>query len=95
MRQLLLSVLALALVSCADPAFQKYIACRQAAIAALPNGQEKFYEQARLDEQIMLDKRRQQQQAAMAASAALLGIAAGVNAYNASRPVNVNVWHWR
>jgi hypothetical protein len=58
---------ALTLVSCADPAFQQYIANRQAAIAAMPNGEQKFYEQARLDEQILAEKQRQRAEAAQAA----------------------------
>jgi hypothetical protein len=66
---------AIGLVGCADPAFQQYIASRQAAIANMPNGQQKFYEQARLDEQILADKQRQQAQAAQAAAAIGAGMA--------------------
>lgn len=58
---------ALTLASCADPAFQQYIANRQNAIARMPNGPQKFYEQARLDEQILADKQRQRAEAAQAA----------------------------
>ena len=63
------------LIGCADSAFQQYIQSRQAAIAAMPNGPAKFYEQARLDEQILADKRQQQQQAAAAGAIFAAGMA--------------------
>jgi hypothetical protein len=94
MKKLILMVAMALSVGCADPAFQQYIANRQAAIAVMPNGPQKFYEQARLDEQMLADKQRQQQQAANAAAAICFGIAAGANAYNATRPQNVYVWHY-
>jgi hypothetical protein len=95
MKKLITLALGLCMIGCADPAFEQYVNNRQAAIAAMPNGPQKFYEQARLDELIWADKQRQQQQAANAALAIAAGVAAGANAYNASRPINVNVWHWR
>ena len=63
MRKLILLLAAISMVGCADPAFQQYIADRQAAIAHMPNGQQKFYEQARLDEQVLAEKQRQRAQA--------------------------------
>jgi hypothetical protein len=57
------------LIGCADPAFQQYIEQRQAAVTAMPSGPAKFYEQARLDEQVLAEKRRQQAEAAQAAAA--------------------------
>jgi hypothetical protein len=83
------------LASCADPAFQQYIAQRQAAIAQMPNGPAKSDAQERLDYQIMQEKQLERQRAANAALAISAGMAAGAAAYNASRPqnVNVNVWH--
>jgi hypothetical protein len=99
MTKLILLLAAISMVGCADPAFQQYLQNRQAAIATMPNGPAKFYEQARLDEQVLADRQRKQQEAANAAAAICFGLAAGANAYsnayNASRPVNVNVWHWR
>jgi hypothetical protein len=66
---------AFTLVSCADPAFERYVNSRQAAIANMPNSPQKFYEQARLDEQILADKQRQQAQAQQAAMAFATGMA--------------------
>jgi hypothetical protein len=60
-------LLAISLVGCADPAFQQYVQQRQVAIARMPNGPQKFYEQARLDEQILVEKQLEQQRAATAA----------------------------
>jgi hypothetical protein len=78
-----------AMVGCADPAFQQYIQSRQAAIAAMPNSPAKFYEQARLDEQILADKREQQQRAAAAAAifAAGMANAGAIYAQRAQTPI--------
>ena len=80
---------AIALIGCADPAFQQYTQNRQAAIASMPNGAYKYQAQAVLDQQILEDKRRQQAQAQQAAMGIAAGLAAGADAYNASRPVYV------
>lgn len=84
--KLILTIAVACLIGCADPAFQQYITNRQAAIAAMPEGRERYYAQAQLDQQILADKQRQRQQAATAAIAIAGGVAAGAAAYNASRP---------
>ena len=77
MKKLITLILAVTLlIGCADPAFQQYVANRQAAITAMPNGPAKFYEQERLD----MQRRQQQAQAAVMAAAA--GMAAGAAAAN-------------
>jgi hypothetical protein len=81
---MVLAVTAL-LIGCADPAFQQYIASRQAAIAAMPDGPTKAIAQERLDQQILADKQRQNQQAANAALAIAAGAAAGAQAYSAAQ----------
>jgi hypothetical protein len=61
--------------SCADPAFQQYLTNRQAAISSMPNGPQKAYEQARLDEQILADKQAEQQRWAAAGAYMAAGMA--------------------
>jgi len=82
MKRMIMVMTAVAcLIGCADPAFQQYTANRQASINGMRNGQEKFYAQQMLDQQVLADKQRQNQQAAAVALTAL-GVAAGVaNAY--------------
>jgi hypothetical protein len=75
------------MVGCADPAFQQYVANRQAAINTM-HGAARENAQAQLDMAIMADKQRQQQQAAAAAvgiAGAALGVAGGIAAAR-SRP---------
>jgi hypothetical protein len=86
MKKMLTLIAVTCIIGCADPAFQQYIQNRQATIAAMPNGAEKYIAQERLDQQILADKQRQNQQAANAAAAIAGGIAAGAAAYNASQP---------
>ncbi len=86
MKTTILTLIAMTLVGCADPAFQTYITNRQAAIASMPNGQQKYYAQMQLDQQILADKQRQNQQAANAGAAIAAGMVAGAAAYSASQP---------
>lgn len=90
MRYIMMGIMMM-LAGCADPAFQQYIQQRQAQIAVMPEGQAKYYAQERLDQQILADRQRQNQQAQNAALAIAAGMAAGAEAYNASRPVYVPV----
>jgi hypothetical protein len=89
MKTITLIIAMACLIGCADPAFQQYVQSRQAAIAAMPNSPAKFYEQARLDEQILADKREQQQRAAAAAAifAAGMANAGAIYAQRAQTPI--------
>lgn len=78
--KLILSLVALLMVGCADPAFQQYIAQRQAAVNAMPPGGMKEYAQERLDQQVLEEKRLEQQRAQAALAAGLAGAAAGAQA---------------
>jgi hypothetical protein len=82
----------LGLTSCADPAFQNYIANRQAAITAMPNGPDKYYAQERLDQQVLAEKHRQYQEAQNAMAAGLAGAAAGLEASQYYNRPDVNVY---
>jgi hypothetical protein len=75
-------------------AFQQYIANRQAAIANMPNGPQKFYEQARLDEQILAEKRLEEQRAANALILLGQGMQNAAPIQAASQPRNIYVWHY-
>jgi hypothetical protein len=68
MKKLITIMLGLAIIGCADPAFQKYVAQRQAAIAHMPNGAAKAYEQSRLDEAVLVNALMEQQRASNAAA---------------------------
>jgi hypothetical protein len=84
-------VLGICMISCVDPAFQQYIQERQAAIATMPDGAQKFYEQARLDEQILADKRQQEERVAAAMIVAGQGMQnAAVNYQNAMNQAATN-----
>jgi hypothetical protein len=84
MTKIIAAILGTALLaSCADPAFDNYVASRQAAIAGMPNGPARYQAQMILDQQIYADKRRQEAQAQNAAMAIAGGLAAGAAAANA------------
>jgi hypothetical protein len=88
MKKLLLIITAISLIGCADPAFQRYVEARQAAIGTMPNGAAKYQAQENLDAQIYAEKRRQEAQAQAAVMAGVAGLAAGAAAAeaNAYRP---------
>jgi hypothetical protein len=86
MQKLIITIASVALLGCADPAFNQYIQTRQAAIASMPNEAAKWQAQQTLDAQIYAEKRRQEAQAAQATAAIGAGMMAGAAAYNASRP---------
>jgi hypothetical protein len=79
-RKIMAVLAAVLLTSCADPAFERYVESRQAAIAGMPNGRTKYEAQLMLDQQVYAEKQRQQAQAQRAAMAVAAGLAYGAAA---------------
>jgi hypothetical protein len=77
------------LIGCADPAFQQYVASRQAAVATMPNGEARYFAQMQLDQQILAEKQLQQQQAANV----MMAIGAGITAASANHRNNVYIYN--